>query len=82
MSHDLSVVFGSRATDGTDIASIIRDNLPGAELTAELDAAGAVTGYRLDLHFEDPERAVAASLDLAAYLTREGFEFEVGDVDV
>lgn len=81
--HSVVVSFGdSRATDGTDIAAIIRQNLPDTDVRAELDAAGAVCGYRIELHYDDADSAAAAALDLAAFLSAGDYQYEVVDPDV
>lgn len=67
----------SRSTDGQDVAAILRRSLPEADVTALLDDAGAVEGYDLTLHFDDPDRAADVAFKLRDWFSEQGWAIEV-----
>lgn len=78
----VDVTFGElRTVEGADIADLLRDGMPDADITALLDDAGALDGYRLTLHWPTADQAAGAALDIGHYLATNGYEFEVGAPD-
>lgn len=66
------------ASSGEDIAALITAaDLPDADITATFDDRGAVTGYQLILHFDDPERTVDVAFRLRDVLTGLNVPFRV-----
>jgi hypothetical protein len=70
--------FGhSRASDGTDIAAIVKAAMPEADVRAELDASGAVAHYLVVLIFADSDRAADAAFRLTEFFCENGWDYEV-----
>lgn len=64
----------SRAMEGDDIAMLIKRQLPEADIRAEFDQGGSVTGYTLILSFPDSDRAAEAVLLICEWLRENGQE--------
>lgn len=62
----------SRVAGGEDIAAIVREGYPQADVTAELDGSGALSGYVLRVPFPDQESADGLMRRLQALLERAG----------
>jgi hypothetical protein len=69
----------SRASDGTDIASIAREQLPDAMIDAHLDDAGAVEGYTVTIEFPDSDRAADAAFRLRDFFDEAGIPVTFDD---
>ena len=69
----------SRAKSGEDIAALVGPALPeGTEITADLDARGAVAGYTLTFHLADADAVAEASFRVRDFLMAVGIPFEIG----
>lgn len=78
-SHTIDVRFtANRSIEGHDIASVIRETWPGADIRAEFDYSGAVASYVVVLAFEDSDKAADAAFQIRDFCNDNGWPVEVG----